>query len=427
MGLLLVYAIVVLVSVALFAQATWSTLLLLHIWNEPRPSASPGRPKVDLPPKFRFSLLLPARHEERVIAQTIRQVLSTNYPVDLFEVIVICEQSDTATIAKAREAMSESGASNVHLVTFNDGPINKPHGLNVGLETATGDLIGVFDAEDDVHPDLLSAVNTIAQTESPDVVQGPVQLMNHEATWYAALNCVEYYLWFNSRLHHDAATGVMPLGGNTIFLRRSILNRIGGWDERCLTEDADLGFRLSVAGARFRVFSSPQLATKEEIPPTIGAFIRQRARWHQGFLQVLKRSAWRRLPSTRLRLFALHTLTQPFTTSLMPLLWPVAILAVLFANLPMPVALMTFLPLYALILNFTVNAMAYWQFTRDFGLRFHPTRVLLMAVVFIPYSLLLSFAAVRALWRELRGERGWDKTEHVGGHRGEAMAASIQD
>jgi hypothetical protein len=35
----------------------------------------------------------------------------------------------------------------------------------------------------------------------------------------------------------------------------------------------------------------------------------------------------------------------------------------------------------------------------------------------VPYQLLLAFAALRASFREVRGERGWEKTEHVGAHR----------
>jgi len=35
----------------------------------------------------------------------------------------------------------------------------------------------------------------------------------------------------------------------------------------------------------------------------------------------------------------------------------------------------------------------------------------------VPYQLVLSAAALRAVAREARGERGWEKTEHVGAHR----------
>ncbi len=35
----------------------------------------------------------------------------------------------------------------------------------------------------------------------------------------------------------------------------------------------------------------------------------------------------------------------------------------------------------------------------------------------LPYQLVLAAAALRAVYRELRGQRGWEKTSHVGAHR----------
>jgi len=49
---------------------------------------------------------------------------------------------------------------------------------------------------------------------------------------------------------------MVPLGGNTVFLRRDLLEQIGGWDQDCLTEDADVGIRLSTTGVPIRVLSA---------------------------------------------------------------------------------------------------------------------------------------------------------------------------
>jgi hypothetical protein len=34
----------------------------------------------------------------------------------------------------------------------------------------------------------------------------------------------------------------------------------------------------------------------------------------------------------------------------------------------------------------------------------------------VPYQLLLCLAALRAVWRELRGIHNWEKTAHAGAH-----------
>ena len=73
------------------------------------------------------------------------------------------------------------------LVTFDDPPINKPHGLNVGLREASGDVVTIFDAEDEPHPDILNVVNTVMVREGAEVVQCGVQLMNYDDRWFSAL------------------------------------------------------------------------------------------------------------------------------------------------------------------------------------------------------------------------------------------------
>ena len=119
----------------------------------------------------------------------------------------------------------------------------------------------------------------------------------------------------------------IPLGGNTVFVRAAAIRASGGWDEACLAEDCDLGTRLSSHGKRILVAYDPQLATREETPHALSALLRQRTRWNQGFLQVLRKGEWRALPPWR-RCVALYTLTQPFLQALGGLAVPLLIVGV---------------------------------------------------------------------------------------------------
>jgi hypothetical protein len=40
-----------------------------------------------------------------------------------------------------------------------------------------------------------------------------------------------------------------------------------------------------------------------------------------------------------------------------------------------------------------------------------------MALGYLPYQWVLSYAAVRAVWRQVRGINNWEKTKHIGAHR----------
>ena len=193
--------------------------------------------------------MLPARHEEAVIATTIERVVRANYPANLIQILVVCSVDDDGTIAKAQEKIKDlrrHGYGNVAVVVFDDKPINKPHGLNAALPQATNAVVTIFDAEDDIHPDIFNVVNTVMVTEQVKVVQAGVQLMNFDSTWYSALNVLEYFFWFKSRLHYHARKGAITLGGNTVFFDRALLVGIGGWDEH--QPDRGRRHRLRLSG-----------------------------------------------------------------------------------------------------------------------------------------------------------------------------------
>jgi len=150
--------------------------------------------------------------------------------------------------------------------------------------------------------------------------------MNFSDHWFSLHNCLEYFFWFKSGLHFYSRLGMIPLGGNTVFFPPRLLARLGGWDEHCLTEDADIGVRLSVLGVPIRVIYDARHSTREETPESVSAFIRQRTRWHQGFLQVLRKGDWLAFPRFSQKLFAGLILASPVVQALFMLLWPLTLL-----------------------------------------------------------------------------------------------------
>ena len=174
-------------------------------------------------------------------------------------------------------------------------PTSKPRGLNHAMQIARGDIVTIFDAEDEPHPDILNIINTTMLNDDVDAIQSGVQLMNHNTKWFCFLNVLEYFFWFKSSLHFFARVGMTPLGGNTVFVRRELMEQLGGWDETGLTEDADLGIRLSLSHARIRIIYDDEFVTREETPHTIEQFIKQRTRWNQGFIQILFKKEWMKL------------------------------------------------------------------------------------------------------------------------------------
>jgi len=409
-------------SLLLTLQSAYTLYLMLYTWDLPEAYRLAQAPTRFLPPQLSFTVLLPCRHEEEVIQSTIERVVRARYPLALLEVVVICSPDDTGTIAKAQqkiEYLRKRGVGCVRVIAYRGTPINKPHGLNVGLRTTRNDVVTIFDAEDDIHPDIFNVVNTLMVVEQIRVVQCGVQLMNYQTNWYSALNVLEYFFWFKSRLHYHARLGSVPLGGNTVFFARPVLMRVGGWDEYNLTEDADIGIRVSCMGEPIRVVYDDRYVTREETPPTLGQFIKQRTRWSQGFLQTLMKGEWRRLPKLKQRLLAFYTLSFPIAQAGLGLYFLVAVISMVTVRAPVVVAMLLFLPLYLLAAHFSLAACGLYDFAEAHGLKPQWTTVVTMALGYLPYQWVLAYAALRATARQFRGINNWEKTKHVGAHRGQ--------
>ncbi|MFE5663637.1 glycosyltransferase [Streptomyces niveus] len=401
------------VSLALFWMAAFTLWWQMHAWRTPETLAATRFDRPDGGPARSFSLLLPARHEQAVLEHTIERLLESGH--SRFEIIVIVGHDDPETAEVAERAAARDPAR-VRVVVDTHLSKNKPKALNTALPHCNGEVVGVFDAEDQVHPELLAHVDHAFRSTGADVVQGGVQLINFHSSWYSLRNCLEYFFWFRSRLHLHAQKGFIPLGGNTVFVRTDVLRDAGGWDPDCLAEDCDLGVRLSSSGKKVVVAYDSDMVTREETPGSLMSLLKQRTRWNQGFLQVYRKNDWRQLPTPGQRLLARYTLMTPFFQAITGVVIPLNVAIALFLDVPVGIAFITFLPAVTALVTFVFELVGLHDFGRQYGLRVRFAHYLKLVVGGPFYQVLLAGAAVRAVWREQRGRRDWELTSHVGAH-----------
>jgi cellulose synthase/poly-beta-1,6-N-acetylglucosamine synthase-like glycosyltransferase len=409
----MIAAIVVVVSVVMFGVSASTLWWMIHAWRTPETLAAT---RFDVPEgdtHLSFTLLVPARHEERVLAHTIRRMLESTHRN--FDVVIIVGHDDPDTAAIARQLASEE-PDRVSVVVDTNEVKNKPKALNTALPHCRGEIIGVFDAEDEIHPELLTHVDYAFMPADVAVVQGGVQLINFHSSWYSLRNCLEYFFWFRSRLHLHAEKGFIPLGGNTVFIRAAVLRDAGGWDGSCLAEDCDLGVRLSSRGARVVVSYDPIMVTREETPDTFYGLFKQRTRWNQGFLQVFRKKDWKRLPSRRQRYLARYTLATPFVQAFLGVLIPFGVVVAIAFRLPVLVALVSFLPLVPTLAILAFEVVGLHDFGKQYAFSVRPTHYVKLVLGAPIYQVMLAAAALRAVWRESRGHNNWELTEHIGAH-----------
>jgi hypothetical protein len=99
-------------------------------------------------------------------------------------------------------------------------------------------------------------------------------------------------------MHHRNERNAIIQHGTMTLVRRAALERVGGWAEWCICEDAELGLRLMEAGHDVRYVD--EVLGRGLTPADFKAFKSQRFRWAFGAMQILKGHARALLGRSRL-------------------------------------------------------------------------------------------------------------------------------
>ncbi|MGV6805907.1 MAG: glycosyltransferase family 2 protein [Ruegeria sp.] len=361
------------------------------------------------------SILVPLHREREIAVALVRRLQKLTYPKALLDVILVLEENDNVT----RDALGATELPNwIRTLEVPDlgNLTTKPRAMNYALDFCRGDILGVWDAEDAPVPDQIETVVRHFARAPEEVVclQGVLDYYNPNTNWRSRCFTIEYSSWFRVILPGIARLGlVVPLGGTTFFFRRDKLLELGGWDAHNVTEDADLGVRLSRARYQTEIVDT---ATFEEANFRAWPWVKQRSRWLKGFMVtylVHMRSPlglMRDLGPWRffgVQAFFLGTVGQFL---LAPVLWAFWLSFLGLANpfeavvSPEVLRACVYLFLTAEAANIIVGALGALAGGRRFLLPWVPTMPL--------YYLLGVLAAYKALWELAVKPFYWDKTQH---------------
>jgi len=188
----------------------------------------------------------------------------------------------------------------------------------------------------------------------------------------------------------------------------------GAWDAHNVTEDADLGVRMHRLGYRVQVLDS---VTEEEANSDFVNWVQQRSRWHKGYLQTWlvhmrhPLQLWRDLGTKGFVTFNLFLGGTPALALVNPVLWVMTIWW--FVSKPGWILALFPAPLYyAAVICFVFgNLVCIYLNVVTARLGGHPELVGI-AILTPFYWLIMSIAAVKAVWQLASKPQFWEKTVH---------------
>lgn len=234
------------------------------------------------------SLLIPAHNEEKVIEKTVRSILSMDYPKDKLEVIVINDNSSDKT-GEILKKVQESVKGNLKIITTTkeNGGKGKSNALNIGYEESKGEIIGIYDADNTPNVKALKYLTYQIQTnEKYGAVIGKFRTRNKKRNPLTKFINIETlsFQWLSQGGRYFIF-GFATIPGTNFVIRRSMIEQLGGWDIKAITEDTEVSIRIYLLG--YEIGFMPLSITYEQEPETVRVWFKQRLRWVKGNLYVI--------------------------------------------------------------------------------------------------------------------------------------------
>nr|WP_225359573.1 glycosyltransferase [Lacticaseibacillus rhamnosus] len=258
----------------------------MKMTQQPEPSLPPTPPMV--------SVMVPAHNEGVVIVKTVESLLRFDYPQDRYEIIVINDNSSDNSAALLRDLQHRYPDRQLHVINTDavTGGKGKSNALNIGLTKARGSVLAIYDADNTPEVGALRIlVSELMADDGLGAVIGKFRTRNKQATWLTRFINIETlsFQWM-AQAGRQHLFGLCTIPGTNYVIRRSLIDKIGGWDVKALAEDTEISFHVYMNGARIKF--QPKAVTWEQEPQTLDVWFHQRTRWVKGNIYViLKNSA----------------------------------------------------------------------------------------------------------------------------------------
>jgi biofilm PGA synthesis N-glycosyltransferase PgaC len=242
------------------------------------------------------SVLVAAHNESAAIRSTVNGVMNSNYPN--FEMIVVDDASTDKTVEILHELSNK--VENLRVIRLEKN-MGKPYALRCGTIAAKGEIILTIDGDAYLDTDALSwMVSHFVAGPRVGAVTGNPRVRNRTSL-LAKVQVGEYSTIIGMIKRTQRILGkVLTVSGVIAAFRKRALLDVGFWDLDMITDDINLTWKLEKKFWDIRY--EPRALCWILVPETISGIWRQRVRWAQGGVEVIRRhrDVWRSWKQRRL-------------------------------------------------------------------------------------------------------------------------------
>lgn len=289
--LAVLYAVAMIVLTFYGGNLLWMSIMVARSSNPtPAPQINPAGswPRV--------TVQIPIYNETTLAKRVIDACAAIKYPRDQLQLQVLDDSTDE-TVGIVRQAVADWKAHGLDICHIHraDRTGFKAGALSQGLESATGDLIAVFDADFVPPQDFLRALVPLMEEPKLGMIQARWSHLNANSSLLTKMQAWSLDTHFAVEHVARSASGCfINFNGTAGLWKRSCIIDSGGWHSDTLAEDLDLSYRAQLRGWTFRYIH--ELEAPAELPVTLGALRIQQTRWTKGTAETarkLLRTLWK--------------------------------------------------------------------------------------------------------------------------------------
>jgi exo-beta-1,3-glucanase (GH17 family)/cellulose synthase/poly-beta-1,6-N-acetylglucosamine synthase-like glycosyltransferase len=162
--------------------------------------------------------------------------------------------------------------------------------LAMAQTAADAEIIGIIDSDYAVNPDWLSDLVPTFADPKVGLVQAPQDHRDGERSPLHHVMNGEYAGFFDVGMVQRNEVNAIIVHGTMCLIRRTAMERAGGWSSDTICEDTDLGLTILEQG--WLAHYTNRRYGRGLLPDTFEAYKRQRDRWASGGLQIVRKH-WR--------------------------------------------------------------------------------------------------------------------------------------
>ncbi|MDP1676003.1 MAG: glycosyltransferase [Bacteroidota bacterium] len=226
-----------------------------------------------------ISVIIAARNEAVLVGQLLESLVSQDYPINKFEIIVVNDRSSDSTAAIIEKFVKQY--SNVQLINIELNNSDMPHkknALQIGIAQSSFDILAFTDADCMVPKQWLNEISK-QYTDNVGVVAGYSPYNKQNTNSFLRYEEYKNSLYAVSAIELNNA--FMCTGRNFSY-RKAVYNEVGGFEEikKSISGDDDLFLQLVQKKTNWiiRYMISPESFVQTDPPKSFLQFVNQRTR-----------------------------------------------------------------------------------------------------------------------------------------------------